>query len=57
MNRWKYTDPLLGQGESTLTCEKNVRLYDGDQKVTFTNEKIEFIIGFISRHLLKVVNL
>ncbi|XP_068907055.1 vacuolar protein-sorting-associated protein 36 isoform X1 [Tenebrio molitor] len=35
MNRWKYASPLLLDNESTLTCEKNVRLYDGDQKTSF----------------------
>ncbi|XP_063922885.1 vacuolar protein-sorting-associated protein 36 [Zophobas morio] len=35
MNRWKYTTPLLLDNESTLTSEKNVRLYDGDQKTSF----------------------
>ncbi|EFA02261.1 vacuolar protein-sorting-associated protein 36 [Tribolium castaneum] len=35
MNRWRYTSPLLLDNESTLTCEKNVRLYDGDQKTSF----------------------
>ncbi|XP_057666501.1 vacuolar protein-sorting-associated protein 36 [Diorhabda carinulata] len=35
MNRFKYTSPLLLDGESTVAVENNVRLYDGDQKTSF----------------------
>lgn len=33
MNRFKYTTPILVDGERTVAVENNVRLYDGDQKV------------------------
>lgn len=33
MNRFKYTTPILDDGENTIAVENNVRLYDGDQKV------------------------
>lgn len=33
MNRFIYTSPILGDGETTIAVENNVRLYDGDQKV------------------------
>ncbi|XP_060532086.1 vacuolar protein-sorting-associated protein 36 [Cylas formicarius] len=35
MNRIKYATPLLLDQESTLICETNVRLYDGDIKTSF----------------------
>ncbi|KAJ8922496.1 hypothetical protein NQ315_007525 [Exocentrus adspersus] len=35
MNRVKYTNPILLDGESTVIVENNVRLYDGDQKTSF----------------------
>lgn len=33
MDRFEYTSPLLMQNENTLMGAKNVRIYDGDQKV------------------------
>ncbi|XP_044749143.1 vacuolar protein-sorting-associated protein 36 [Coccinella septempunctata] len=35
MNRFRYASPILIENEYTLTTEKNVRLYDGDQKTAF----------------------
>ncbi|XP_066150199.1 vacuolar protein-sorting-associated protein 36 [Euwallacea fornicatus] len=35
MNRFKYVTPVLMNSENTLTCENNVRLYDGDVKTQF----------------------
>lgn len=35
MNRVKYASPILIENEYTLVTEKNVRLYDGDQKTSF----------------------
>jgi len=35
MNRFKYVTPVLVDNENTLTCENNVRLYDGDVKTNF----------------------
>lgn len=35
MNRVKYASPILMENEYTLLTERNVRLYDGDQKVGF----------------------
>lgn len=35
MNRFKYVTPVLMDNENTLSCENNVRLYDGDVKTHF----------------------
>ncbi|CAG9767045.1 unnamed protein product [Ceutorhynchus assimilis] len=35
MNRFSYVTPILMDNESTLTCENNVRLYDGEVKTQF----------------------
>lgn len=34
MNRFKYVNAILEEGENTTAVENNVRLYDGDQKVS-----------------------
>lgn len=35
MNRFKYVSPILTENENTLTCENNVRIYDGHVKTHF----------------------
>lgn len=49
MNRFKYTAPLLIDGENTVAVENNVRLYDGDQKVRYVKIITDYTInGFFS---------
>ncbi|KAK4887663.1 hypothetical protein RN001_003934 [Aquatica leii] len=40
MDRFEYTSPLLIPDESNLVRERNVRLYDGDQKTSFEGGEI-----------------
>lgn len=33
MDRFEYAEPILAHGETYVTREKGVKLYDGDEKV------------------------
>lgn len=55
MNRFSYSTPILEDGEYTVAVENNVRLYDGDQKVTQNkNVSLSKLVPF--RLHLKEVN-
>lgn len=51
MNRFEYTSPLLLPNEYYLVRDRNVRLYDGDQKVSFLN-----IVPSLKIHLLFIID-
>ena len=38
MDRFEYAEPRLTSGEDSIIREKGVKLYDGDDKVSFPNE-------------------
>jgi hypothetical protein len=45
MDRFEHAEPRLTSGEQFIIGEKGVRLYDGDDKVSFqTNDTVEYIV-------------
>jgi hypothetical protein len=40
MDRFEHAEARLSSGESMLICEKGVKLYDGDEKVSFRRNSI-----------------
>ncbi|XP_066991544.1 vacuolar protein-sorting-associated protein 36 [Anabrus simplex] len=40
MDRFEYAEPRLGSGESYITRESGVKLYDGDEKTSFEGGEI-----------------
>lgn len=47
MNRFEYTEPSLWTNEAYLAKDKNVRLYDGDQKVSGNFENLICLFFFL----------
>jgi hypothetical protein len=47
MDRFEHAEPRLTSGENFIIREKGVKLYDGDDKVSFqTSDIVEYIVYF-----------